>query len=30
VAHLQRLTNDSDARVAEAAIRELKNLQARL
>jgi HEAT repeat protein len=30
VAHLQRLTNDSDPRVAEAAIRELKNLQARL
>jgi HEAT repeat protein len=30
VAHLQRLTNDSDPQVAEAAIRELKNLQARL
>lgn len=30
VAHLQRLTNDADPRVAEAAIRELKNLQARL
>lgn len=30
VTHLQRLTNDADPRVAEAAIRELKNLQARL
>lgn len=30
VPHLQRLTNDADTRVAETAIRELKNLQARL
>lgn len=30
VPHLQRLTSDADTRVAEAAIRELKNLQARL
>ncbi len=30
VSHLQRLTSDADPRVAEAAIRELKNLQARL
>jgi HEAT repeat protein len=30
VPHLERLTNDADTRVAQAAIRELKNLQARL